>query len=84
MKPETRTQIPKPDRYYHHVGQIFPNNRPLRMHPFVGQHILLIAFLAKQINRLIYYGFPTSVVLTREGLEYDTGLAENFVEESDH
>ncbi len=29
-------------------------------------------------------GYPTSIVLTAEGLEYDTGLAEHFVEPSDH
>ena len=29
-------------------------------------------------------GYPASIVLTREGMEYDTGLSENFVEESDH
>ncbi|MFH1804717.1 MAG: hypothetical protein ABID63_07510 [Pseudomonadota bacterium] len=29
-------------------------------------------------------GFPASIVLTREGMEYDTGLGDNFVSESDH
>lgn len=29
-------------------------------------------------------GGPWRVTLTREGLDYDTGLGQNFMEESDH
>lgn len=33
---------------------------------------------------LVREGYPASIVLTPEGLAYDTGLGHNFVEESDH
>ncbi|AUG53424.1 hypothetical protein [Thalassospira marina] len=33
---------------------------------------------------LVREGYPASIVLTAEGLNYDTGLAEHFVDPSDH
>ncbi|OSQ44811.1 hypothetical protein [Thalassospira sp. MCCC 1A01428] len=33
---------------------------------------------------LVHEGYPQTVVLTAEGMTYDTGLAEHFVNTSDH
>lgn len=33
---------------------------------------------------LVKEGYPASIVLTKEGMDYDTGLGDHFLEESDH
>ena len=33
---------------------------------------------------LVKEGYPASIVLTKDGMEYDTGLGDHFLEESDH
>ncbi|MEQ8390447.1 MAG: hypothetical protein RIB30_05600 [Thalassospira sp.] len=33
---------------------------------------------------LLKEGYPAALVLTKEGMAYDTGLGDHFLEESDH
>lgn len=41
-------------------------------------------WVALERKGLVKPGYPASITLTREGMAYDTGLGDHFLEESDH